>query len=471
MMNILTRLFGGGKHQRDLKEVTPIIDEIDEAYEKLQSLSDDELRAKSQGFRQRIADETREIEDEIARIQLELKEDKEGLDRDAMHDRLKELRDELKETIEEVLDDILPEAFAVVKDTCRRLVGHEYTVVDNKVTWDMVPFDVQLVGGYAIHKGKIAEMATGEGKTLVATMPVFLNALPGKGVHLITVNDYLARRDSEWMAPVFEFHGLTIGCIQNDMSPQQRREIYNRDITYGTNNEFGFDYLRDNMVIDAIEMVQREHNFAIVDEVDSVLIDEARTPLIISGPVGDTDHKFDEMKPRVERIVNAQNAYIAKILAEAERLIKEGNRDEAGVLIYRAQRGMPKNKKLLKILSDPENETLKHKTENIYRADSARRMPEIIDELYFSMDEKTYIVDLTEKGLRSTKRTSSTSCRTARSSSSTTFTGRACPGRRLFRRAAPGDGSEGRREGRGDTQTLATITLQNYFRMYRSWPA
>ncbi|MDX9758825.1 MAG: preprotein translocase subunit SecA [Bacteroidota bacterium] len=530
MMNIIARLFGGGKHERDLKEVTPILEEINDEYVKLQTLSDDELREKTQGFRQRIADETREIEEEIARIQQELHEDREGLDRDALHDRMKDLREELKETIEDVLDEILPEVFAVVKDTCRRLVGHEYLVVDNKATWDMIPFDVQLIGGYAMHKGKIAEMATGEGKTLVATLPIFLNALPGKGVHLVTVNDYLARRDSEWMSPIYQFHGLTVGCIQNDMGPQQRRDIYNRDITYGTNNEFGFDYLRDNMVIDASEMVQREHNFAIVDEVDSVLIDEARTPLIISGPVGDTDHKFDEMKPRVERLVNAQNAFIAKILAEAERLMKEGKREEAGVLIYRAQRGLPKNKRLLKILSEPENETLMLKTENVYRADNARRMPEIIDELYFSLDEKTYVVDLTDKGreflapskdeadffvlpdiaaelsalegqgldpkelqkekdrLQQAYAERSDRIHTVHQLLKAwclyekdveyvvqdgkimivdTFTGRILPGRRYSEGLHQAIEAKENVKVEGDTQTLATITLQNYFRQYK----
>ncbi|MBR9975997.1 MAG: preprotein translocase subunit SecA [Bacteroidetes bacterium] len=530
MMNIFSRLFGGGKHERDLKEVLPIVDKINEYCETLQPLTDDELRARTQSFRERIKEETQEIEDEIAQIQQELREDHEGLDRDGLHDRMKDLRDEMKETIEEVLDDILPEAFAVIKDTCRRLVGHEYMVVDNKVTWDMVPFDVQLIGGYAIHKGNIAEMATGEGKTLVATLPVFLNALPGKGVHLVTVNDYLARRDSEWMSPVYQFHGLTVGCIQNDMGPQQRRDIYNRDITYGTNNEFGFDYLRDNMVIDPIEMVQRQHNYAIVDEVDSVLIDEARTPLIISGPVGDTDHKFDELKPRVERLVNTQNAFVAKILAEAERLIKDGNRDEAGVLIYRAQRGLPKNKRLLKILSDPENETLMHKTENIYRADNARRMPEVIDELYFSLDEKTYVVDLTEKGreflapskedidffvlpdiaselsalegqgldekelqkekdkLQKIYAERSDRIHTVHQLLKAwclyekdveyvvqdgkimivdTFTGRILPGRRYSEGLHQALEAKENVKVEGDTQTLATITLQNYFRQYK----
>jgi len=529
MLNFISRVFGGSKHERDLKEIYPIVEEINEHYESLQSLSDDELRAKTDGFRAQIAEATREIEEEIESIAEQLRKDAENIDREALHDRQKELKEELKETIEDVLDEILPEAFAVVKDTCRRLMGHEYMVVDSKMIWNMVPFDVQLIGGVALHQGKIAEMATGEGKTLVATLPMFLNALPGKGVHLVTVNDYLARRDSEWMAPVFEFHGIRVGCIQNDMGPQQRREIYNMDITYGTNNEFGFDYLRDNMVIDANEMVQRPHNYAIVDEVDSVLIDEARTPLIISGPVGGTDQKFDEMKPRVERLVNAQTAYIAKILADAERLIKEDKRDEAGILIYRAQRGLPKNKRLLKILSDPENETLMQRTENVYRADNARRMPEIIDELYFSIDEKTYVVDLTDKGreflapsneesdffvlpdiaaelsalenqgldakdlqrekdkiqqiyaersdrIHTVHQLLKAYClyekdveyvvQEGKVMIVDTFTGRILPGRRYSEGLHQAIESKENVKVEGDTQTLATITLQNYFRLY-----
>ena len=529
MLNILSKVFGGGKHERDLKDLYPIVDEINEHFAQYASLTDDELREKTAAFKKRIADETREIEEEIVGITRELETDTGQANRDALHDRQKILREELKDTIEDVLDEILPEAFAVVKETCRRLVDHEYLVVDNKTVWNMVPFDVQLIGGITLHQGKISEMATGEGKTLVATLPVYLNALPGKGVHLVTVNDYLAKRDSEWMSPVYEFHGLTVGCIQNTMSPQERREIYNMDITYGTNNEFGFDYLRDNMVIDPQDMVQRPHNYAIVDEVDSVLIDEARTPLIISGPVGNTDHKFDEMKPRVDRIVNAQNAFIAKILAEAERLLKDGNRDEAGVLIYRAQRGLPKNKRLLKILSDPENETLMHKTENIYRADSARRMPEIIEELYFSLDEKTYIVDLTDKGreflapskdeadffvlpdittelsvlegqglepkelqrekdkLQQVYAERSDRIHTVHQLLKAyclyekdveyvvqegkvmivdTFTGRILPGRRYSEGLHQAIESKENVKVEGDTQTLATITLQNYFRLY-----
>jgi preprotein translocase subunit SecA len=529
MLNIVSKLFGGGKHERDLKSVYPIVEEINEIYESLQSLTDDELRGKTQEFRQRITEATQEIEEEIADISRQLTEDAGDADREGLHDRQKKLQDELKETIEDVLEEILPEAYAVVKDTCRRLIGHEYDVVDNKMTWNMIPFDVQLIGGITLHNGNIAEMATGEGKTLVATLPIYLNALPGKGVHIVTVNDYLARRDSEWMAPVFKFHGLTIGCIQNDMGPQQRREIYNQDITYGTNNEFGFDYLRDNMVIDSSEMVQRPHNYAIVDEVDSVLIDEARTPLIISGPVGETDQKFDEMRPRVDRLVNAQNAFIAKILAEAERLLKDGKPDEAGPLIYRAQRGLPKNKRLMKILSDPENETLMQRTENIYRSDNARRMPEIIDELYFAIDEKTYVVDLTDKGreflapskdeadffvlpdiaaelsalegqgldpktlqkekdkLQQIYAERSDRIHTVHQLLKAyslyekdveyvvqdgkimivdTFTGRILPGRRYSEGLHQAIEAKENVKVEGDTQTLATITLQNYFRLY-----
>jgi preprotein translocase subunit SecA len=262
----------------------------------------------------------------------------------------------------------------------------------------MVPFDVQLMGGIVLHQGKIAEMATGEGKTLVATLPAYLNALPGRGVHIVTVNDYLAMRDSQWVGRVYEFLGLKVGCILQHMDAAQRRVQYAADITYGTNNEFGFDYLRDNMVASPEEMVQRGHNYAIVDEVDSVLIDEARTPLIISGPVAVEDHKFNEMKPHVERLVNAQKSLVAKIVTEAEQLLEQGKRDEAGVLLLRAQRGLPKNNKLLKLFSDPSNKSLVQATEKIYLRDQENRMHEIDDVLYFSIDEKSHVIDLTEKG-------------------------------------------------------------------------
>jgi preprotein translocase subunit SecA len=262
----------------------------------------------------------------------------------------------------------------------------------------MVPFDVQLIGGMVLHQGKIAEMATGEGKTLVATMPVYLNALPGRGVHLVTVNDYLAKRDSVWMGKVYEYLGLTVGCIQNSMDSFQRRKEYACDITYGTNNEFGFDYLRDNMVVDKADLVQREYYYAIVDEVDSVLIDEARTPLIISGPTKSEDHKFNEMKSPVERIVAAQRNFVSKIVADAEKLVADGKEQEAGVLLLRAFHGLPKHPKLMKLMSDPSNKKLIQQTENEYMRDQSRRMNEIDDELYYAIDEKNHQINLTEKG-------------------------------------------------------------------------
>ena len=305
---------------------------------------------------------------------------------------------QLDQAIQDTLDEILPDAFAVVKDTCRRLVGQTWDVAGNKIIWDMVPFDVQLIGGITLHQGKISEMATGEGKTLVATLPMYLNALSGRGVHLVTVNDYLALRDSQWMGKIFEFHGLTIGVILQPMDPAQRRIHYAADITYGTNNEFGFDYLRDNMVVSAEEMVQRGHNYAIVDEVDSVLIDEARTPLIISGPVAVDDHKFNEMKPYIERLVNAQKSLVAKILSEAEQKLAAKNMDDAGPLLLRAERGLPKNNKLLKIYSEPSNKTLTQRTERIYLQDQSARMHEIDDDLFFAIDEKSHTIDLTDKG-------------------------------------------------------------------------
>jgi preprotein translocase subunit SecA len=292
----------------------------------------------------------------------------------------------------------------LVKDTCRRLYGKEWTAGGTKVKWEMIPFDVQLIGGMVLHQGKIAEMATGEGKTLVGSMPTYLNALPGKGVHIITVNDYLARRDSEWMGEIYKFHGLTVGVILNDIDNDKRREAYNCDIVYGTNNEFGFDYLRDNMVVDKKFMVQRGHNYAIVDEVDSVLIDEARTPLIISGAVESSEHKFDEMNPRVKRVVDLQKNLIAKYVGDAEAILNKGEdatKEEynaAGIALLRAQRGFPKNKKLLKLFSDPSNKTLMQQTEVEYLRDSSKRMHEIDDELYFAIDEMAHSIDLTDKG-------------------------------------------------------------------------
>lgn len=403
MFNFLKKIFPS-KHEKDVKELLPIVDEINEHYKELASLTDDELRAKTSEFKELIRNNTQEHEDKIVELRSKLTNDISHDERKEIYDELEKTENERDDIIEDTLNEILPQVFAVVKDTCRRLCGKEWTAAGQRVQWDMIPFDVQLIGGMVLHQGKIAEMATGEGKTLVGTLPQFLNALPGKGVHIITVNDYLAKRDSEWMGEIFKFHGLTVGVILNDMDNDKRREAYACDIVYGTNNEFGFDYLRDNMVVDKKFMVQRGHNFAIVDEVDSVLIDEARTPLIISGAVEMSEHKFDEMNPRVKRLVDAQKSLIAKFVGEAETIINKGDaasKDEvhaAGVALLRAHRGFPKNKKLLKLFSEPSNKTLMQQTEIEFLRDNAKRMPEIDDVMYFAIDEKAHSIDLTEKG-------------------------------------------------------------------------
>ena len=397
MLQFLKKLFGS-KHEQDVRDLFPIVTQIIEHFNSLQTLTDEELKNKTEEFRQRIKDRTKETEAQIAQLKVTLKQSQSFEEHENLYVQIDEFNKQLDAEIEETLNEILPEAFAVVKEVCKRLVGQSWEVAGNKTMWDMVPFDVQLMGGIVLHQGKIAEMATGEGKTLVATMPTYLNALSGRGVHIVTVNDYLALRDSQWMGKVFESLGLTIGCILQNMDSHQRRIQYAMDITYGTNNEFGFDYLRDNMVLSADEMVQRPYNYAIVDEVDSVLIDEARTPLIISGPVESEEHKFDEMKPYVERLVKAQQNYVAKISSEAEQLLEQGKHDDAGVQLLRAQRGLPKNKKLMKLLSEPSNKMLMQRTERIYLQDQMARMHEIDDELFFSIDEKSHLIDLTEKG-------------------------------------------------------------------------
>ncbi len=388
----------GSKHERDAKKLVPVVHEINAAFEKLRDLSDDELRQKTEAFRERIKEETAEYEKELSELREKLKGDVQGEERKRIYERLDELEEERDNHIADILDEILPEAYALVKEACKRLVGQTWEVTGHKIVWDMVPFNVQLMGAVILHQGKISEMATGEGKTLVAVMPLYLNALPGRGVHLVTVNDYLAKRDSEWMGKVFEFLGLTVGCIQSEMDTAQRRKMYECDITYGTNNEFGFDYLRDNMGVEAGDIVQREHYYAIVDEVDSVLIDEARTPLIISGPVGSTEHTFDDMRPRVEKLVNEQIRLINKYAADAEKLLSEGKEKEAGVLILRSYRGFPKNKRMAKLLNEPSNKRLMQETELEYLKDQGSRMHEIDDELYYAVDEKTHVIDLTEKG-------------------------------------------------------------------------
>lgn len=403
MFNFLKKIFPS-KHEKDVKELLPIVEEINSHYAGFANLTDDELRAKTAGLKELIANNIKEHEDKIVELRSKLTNDISHDERKDIYDELEKTENERDDIIEDTLNEILPEAFAIVKDTCRRLCGKEWTAAGQRVQWEMIPFDVQLIGGMVLHQGKIAEMATGEGKTLVGTMPQFLNALPGKGVHIITVNDYLAKRDSEWMGEIFKFHGLSVGVILNDMDNDKRREAYACDIVYGTNNEFGFDYLRDNMVVDKKFMVQRGHNYAIVDEVDSVLIDEARTPLIISGAVESSEHKFDEMNPRVKRLVDAQKSLIAKITGEAETIINKGDAaskdeiHEAGVALLRAHRGFPKNKKLMKLFSEPTNKTLMQQTEIEFLRDNAKRMPEIDDALYFAIDEKAHSIDLTEKG-------------------------------------------------------------------------
>ena len=400
LTNLLKKIFGD-KHSKLLKELTPIVEEINEIYSGLQNLSDDELRNKTVELKQKVNDETKSLREEIEELKAKLRSNELEENRREIYDELDKLNSELDDKYEEVLDEILPEAFAVVKDTCRRLVGKSWDAAGNKINWDMVPYDVQLIGGIVLHQGKIAEMATGEGKTLVATMPIYLNALTGRGVHVVTVNDYLAKRDSEWMGKIFEFHGLTVGCILTNMEPESRRTVYNYDITYGTNNEFGFDYLRDNMAVRTEDCVQRVHNFAIVDEVDSVLIDEARTPLIISGPVGNPDHKFYEMKPKVEYLFKKQAALVSSIVSEAEKQLNDPNgfdEEKVGIALLRSTRGFPKNKKLMKLLSEPSNKKLMQKTELEFLRENSKRMPEIDEELYFSIDERNNQIDLTEKG-------------------------------------------------------------------------
>ena len=397
MLEILKKIFGD-KHTKDTKLLWPIVDEIKEEYEKIKDLTEEELKAKTVEFKEKIQNYTAELRQQIESLKERLRAD-EDFDRQPLYDELAEQEDLLNDKYEEILDQLLPEAFAVVKATCQKLVGKTWTVAGNKITWDMVPYDVQLMGGVVLHQGKIAEMATGEGKTLVATLPLYLNALTGRGAHLITVNDYLALRDSEWMGEIYKFHGLSIGVILNTMNPDDRKREYDCDITYGTNNEFGFDYLRDNMAIEKQNQVQRKYNYAIVDEVDSVLIDEARTPLIISGAVDVDDQKFDEMKPKVERLVRLQSGFVAKLVADAENLLKEDNNSpEAGIYIFRAYRGLPKSNKLTKVLSEPANKKLMNSTEMEFLREKAKNMHVIDEELFFVIDEKNNTIDLTEKG-------------------------------------------------------------------------
>ena len=429
--DVFKKIFGT-KAERDLKALKPMLNKVLEAYESIDKLTDDQLREKCQSLKDKIQAAIAADEARIAEIKVELEKDIALSQKEALATEQDKLVKKVDEIIENVLNEILPDAFAIMKSTARRFKENpeirvkatdfdrtlsttkEFVTIDgdyaiwqnhwmaggNEMTWDMVHYDVQLIGGIVLHQGKIAEMATGEGKTLVATLPVFLNALAGKGVHVVTVNDYLSKRDSEWMGPLYMFHGLSVDCIdKHQPNSDGRKKAYACNITFGTNNEFGFDYLRDNMASSMSDLVQKKHHFAIVDEVDSVLIDDARTPLIISGPVPKgEDQQFMEYKPLVERLYNSQKTLVNTILNEAKKLIAEGNEKDGGVLLFRAFKGYPKYKPLIKFLSEPGMKQLLQKVENYYIQDNEREMPFITDELYFVINEKQHSVDMTDKG-------------------------------------------------------------------------
>ena len=400
---VLTKIFGT-KSSKDLKKIWPVVEEINSYEEEIKALSDDELKQKTESFKQLIKDKTADVSSQIEEIKQKMDSNDESItleERREFSDTLENLENEWLEILEDALEEILPEAYAVLKDTCRRFVGKKWNVAGTEIEWNMVPYDVQLVGAIAMHNSSIAEMKTGEGKTLSAIFPAYLNALAGRGVHVITVNNYLAKRDAEWNEPIFNFHGLTVDCIDlYDPNSEPRRNAYRADITYGTNNEFGFDYLRDNMVIEEEQLVQRHHHFAILDEVDSILIDEARTPLIISGPVPQSNNqqKYEEMQPRVKALVKAQQNLVAALVTEAEKLVKEGKEEDAGVALYRAERGFPKNRKFRKLMQEPQYQRLVQKTESVYLADNAKNLPFIDEYLYYAVDMKQKSIEMTEKG-------------------------------------------------------------------------
>ncbi len=435
-MSFVTKVLGmflGNKYEKDIKEISPYVDKIQEEYEKLKTLTNDQLRECTFGLRREIMAYVEPEEKEIKALKGKADSEEDVDRKEELYNQADKLEKQINDKLEEILDKSVPKGFAIVRETARRFKENsqlEVTALQydkdlaatresitiegsraiwknrwiaggNEILWDMVHYDVQLIGGVALHKGKIAEMATGEGKTVVATLPVFLNALAGRGVHIVTVNDYLSKRDSEWMGPIYEFHGLRVDCIdKHQPNSADRRKAYNADITFGTNNEFGFDYLRDNMAINPEDLVQRKHHYAIVDEVDSVLIDDARTPLIISGPTAKSDTKqFDELKPKVEKLVSAQKRLVTQILADAKKLIAEGNTEDGGLLLYRAFKGLPKNSALIKFLSEEGNRSLMLKTENFYMQNNSKDMHKVTDELYFVIDEKANSIELSDKGL------------------------------------------------------------------------
>jgi preprotein translocase subunit SecA len=433
VINKILGLFLGNKYERDMKEISPYVEKTHIEYEKLQNLSNDQLRDRTLEIKKRILEYIKEDEEEIRSLREKAETEEDVYKKEEFYNEVDKIEKRITEKLEIILDQCVPEAFALVKETARRFKenslleatarqydrdlaatresiivkgdkafwNNRWIAGGNEILWDMVHYDVQLIGGVALHKGKIAEMGTGEGKTVVATLPVFLNALAGRGVHIVTVNDYLSKRDSEWMGPIYEFHGLTVDCIdKHQPNSQERRKAYNADITFGTNNEFGFDYLRDNMAINPEDLVQRKHHYAIVDEVDSVLIDDARTPLIISGPTAKSDtQQFDELKPKIEKLVGAQKKLVTQILADSKKLIAEGKEEEGGLLLLRAFKGLPKNNALIKFLSEEGNKTLLQKTENFYMQNNSKDMPKVTDELYFIIDEKANSIELTDKGI------------------------------------------------------------------------
>jgi preprotein translocase subunit SecA len=436
-MALFNKILGnllGTKADRDLKEIQPMVDKILAVYPEIEKFSNDKLRERVWEIKKYIREYVANEENAI----LELKNKSENPEievneKEKFYDQIDKLEKDIDEKYEVVLNEVLPEVFAIVKDTARRFNDNAILEVSaqdydrnlaadmahieikgdkaywkntwiaggTEVTWEMVHYDVQLFGGVALHSGRIAEMATGEGKTLVATLPVFLNALTGKGVHIVTVNDYLAKRDAEWMGPIYQFHGLTVDCIdKHQPNSDDRRKAYNCDITFGTNNEFGFDYLRDNMALSPQDLVQRKHNYAIVDEVDSVLIDDARTPLIISGPIPKGENQeFLALKPRVEKIVDAQRRLVNQILADAKKNLQENNSEKAGFLLLQAHKGLPKNKALIKLLSEEGNKALMLKTENHYMQENSKNMHLVTDDLYFVIEEKQNSIELTDIGI------------------------------------------------------------------------
>ena len=433
LLNSVLKVFVGDKTKKDLAKILPIVEQINSHYKSFKDLSNDELRKKTLSFKNKLQSDLKQVNDQIQQIESEIKNIEDIDQKENLYQQIDDLTTESEKIITQSLEELLPEAFAVVKETARRFVentslsvmanefdrqlsqyksyvnlkgdhaiwSNAWDAAGKPIVWDMIHYDVQLIGGIVLHQGKIAEMQTGEGKTLVATLPVYLNALTGKGVHLVTVNDYLAKRDSAWMGPLFEFHGMSVDCIDyHKPNSPERRKAYLADITYGTNNEFGFDYLRDNMAHSTDDLVQPKHHYAIVDEVDSVLIDDARTPLIISGPTPEGDrHEFDLLKPKVSALVTQQRSLLNGVLAEAKKKINEGDTKEGGFLLLRVFRGLPKNKSLIKFLSQEGIKQLLQKTENFYIQDNNREMPKVDAELFFTIEEKTNQVELTDKGI------------------------------------------------------------------------